>query len=82
MVEWEENLVRNDGYRVEGNVISREAVTDSTIGGAVRKTQRVHRYVDFSSSGPVVSVDLENLEGLDAGVIMRLIEQATNEISA
>jgi hypothetical protein len=82
MLEWEERLVRSDGYDVNGSVISREAVADSTIAGAVRKKQTVHRYEYFRTTGPVLNVDLSNLEGLDADVIMALIDQANREISA
>ena len=66
MRDWEESLVRNNGYTVEGKNIKREAPIDSTVWETIYETQTVAYYKDFTTTKPVLSVSLAGtmLEGL------------------
>lgn len=55
MRDWEESLVRNNGYTVEGKNIKREAPIDSTVWETIYETQTVAYYKDFTTSKPVLN---------------------------
>ena len=82
MREWEETLVRNNGYSVNGTSITRNAIVDSTIQGGVYESQTVVYYQDFTTSKPTLTVSLTGtmLEGLTNSTIMKLVSQANSEI--
>ena len=82
MRDWEESLVRNNGYTVEGKTIKREAPIDSTVWETIYETQTVAYYQDFTTSKPVLSVSLAGtmLEGLTSSGIMQMVSQANREI--
>jgi hypothetical protein len=82
MSDWEKTLVRDSGYQY-GNVIERNAIIGSTIGGVIRERQTVHKYVDFVAPGATVSVSLDrgNLQGMDDYGIMLLVSQAQRDLS-
>ncbi|MDR0624168.1 MAG: hypothetical protein LBG10_07035, partial [Treponema sp.] len=42
--EWERELVRSEGYGIEGDRISRSAVVDATVWEMETARQEVHRY--------------------------------------
>ena len=50
MRDWEESLVRNNGYTVEGKNIKREAPIDSTVWETIYETQTVAYYEDFTTT--------------------------------
>ena len=82
MRDWEESLVRNNGYTVDGKNIKREAPIDSTVWETIYETQTVAYYEDFTTSKPVLSVSLAGtmLEGLTSSGIMQMVSQANREI--
>jgi hypothetical protein len=84
MWEFEQRLVRESGYRIEGDRIWRESVIDVTLWEQLTETQRVHRYKDFMAEPPEITVELGegSLEGLEAETIMLLIGQANRDLEA
>jgi hypothetical protein len=80
--EWQKDLVRRDGYTINSSEISREALTDSTLWGVRTKRQTVHRYQDFETSAPHISVSLDNLEGLTPDLIMQLLSWGFQDLEA
>ena len=82
MREWEETLVRNNGYTVEGKNITRETIVDSTIWETYYETHTVAYYEDFTTAKPSLKVNLAStmLDGLTSGGIMQLVAQANDEI--
>ncbi|MDR0444500.1 MAG: hypothetical protein LBH44_13965 [Treponema sp.] len=84
MSKWQDGLVRGDGYMINGGVISRNAVVDATIAGAVRKTQTVHRYEYFNPADAKLKADLSAgaIAGLEADAIMQIANSATLEVKA
>jgi murein DD-endopeptidase MepM/ murein hydrolase activator NlpD len=79
MQEWEEQLVRSEGYTVDKSGISRRAVVDATLWDLEWKTQWVHRYEYFRTTGPQVSINLDG-ESLSAETVMALIGQGYKEL--
>jgi hypothetical protein len=82
MRDWEESLVRNNGYTVDGKKIQRESPIDSTVWETIYETQTVAYYKDFTTTKPVLSVSLAGtmLEGLTSTGIMQMVSQANREI--
>jgi hypothetical protein len=76
--EWEEHLVQANGYRTDGE-IRRQAIVDSTVTGAITRTQTVHRYQDYMpNSPPGTGVDLNAalMRDFDADTILHFVQTA------
>jgi hypothetical protein len=52
MRDWEESLVLQNGYTVNGNTIQREIIIDSTLTKNIKKTQSVYAYENFRVARP------------------------------
>jgi hypothetical protein len=81
--EWEQELVRSEGYGIDGGRIRREAVVGATVWGMEKETQGVHRYEDFRpDEGPRLGVRLEGpeLEGMSPEGIFQVLEQGYKDL--
>jgi murein DD-endopeptidase MepM/ murein hydrolase activator NlpD len=80
MWEMQQEMVRSEGYTIDSDGISRIGVTDMTFWDAVTQRQSVHKYEYFSTSAPVVRVNLDALDGLSPDTIMHLVNMSYRDL--
>ncbi|WP_407397294.1 hypothetical protein [Treponema sp.] len=79
--EWEIELVRNNGYSVNGNEIERKVTDGCTLFKVLYQNQSIHMYKDFYIDPVDYSINLSGLNGLCDEAIKDLMTKASNEYS-
>ena len=85
MKEWEENLVREQGYSVDEGSIRRKVIVARTlINGLIEEEQYVHKYEYFRYIKTDISSKIEsgNLEGLNEYGIQLIVRQVQRDMQA
>ena len=85
MREWEENLVREQGYSVDEGSIRRKVIVARTlVNGLIEEEQYVHKYEYFRYIKTGISSKIEsgNLEGLNEYGIQLIVRQVQRDMQA
>ena len=85
MKEWEENLVREQGYSVDEGSIRRKVIVARTlVNGLIEEEQYVHKYEYFRYIKTDISSKIEsgNLEGLNEYGIQLIVRQVQRDMQA